>query len=84
MEGTEDTGTDVISCWNLYQNGEPVSADLFGETAVNGTEEVVFAVMFPFMEDLGGLALVPEYSEGGEKPDEAIARELTDPEQPGD
>ena len=78
QEGEEGTGTDVIACWNLYRNGTPVSSDLFGESAVNGTEEVVFAVMFPFMEDLSGLALVPEYSEGGEKPDEAIALEPTD------
>ena len=31
--------------------------------------------MFPFMEDLSGLKLVPEYSEAGEKPEEAIALE---------
>jgi len=28
QEGLEPTGTDVIACWNLYQNGEPVSSDL--------------------------------------------------------
>ena len=82
MEGAEDTGTDVIGSWNLYQNGEPVSVDLFGAAEVNGTDEVVFSVMFPFLEDLSGLTLVPEYSEGGEKPDEAIVLELTDQEQP--
>ena len=81
QEGEEGTGADVIACWNLYQNGEPVSPDLFGESAVNGTEEVVFAVMFPFMNDLSGLALVPEYSEGGEKPDEAIPLEPDETDQ---
>ena len=75
QEGAEGNGTDVIVCWNLYQNGELVSADLFGESAVNGTEEITFSVMFPWMEDLSGLTLVPEYSEGGEKPDEAIVLE---------
>ena len=71
QEGKESTGTDVIACWNLYQNGELVSADLFGESAVNGTDEVVFSVMYPYIDDLSGLTLVPEYSEAGEKMDEA-------------
>ena len=74
QEGADSTGTDVISCWNLYQNGELVSCDLFGESAVN-EDDVTFAVMFPFMEDISGLTLVPEYSDAGEKPDEAIALE---------
>ena len=74
QEGEEETGTDVIVCWNLYQNGEPVSCDLFGASEVL-TDGLVFSVMFPFMEDLSGLTLVPEYSSGGEKPDEAIILE---------
>ena len=74
QEGADSTGTDVISCWNLYQNGELVSCDLFGESAVN-EDDVTFAVVFPFMEDISGLTLVPEYSDAGEKPDEAIALE---------
>ncbi len=75
QEGEEADGTDVIVCWNLYQKDELVSADLFGATAVHGTEKLTFGVMFPFMEDLSGLKLVPEYSEAGEKPEEAIALE---------
>ena len=74
QEGEEGTGTDVISTWNLYQNGELVSYDLFGASAVN-QDDVTFSVMFPFMEDLSELALIPEYSDAGEKPDEAIALE---------
>lgn len=74
QEGEEGTGTDVIVCWNLYQDGEPVSTDLFGASEAL-EDDVVFSVMFPVMEDLSGLALVPEYSEGGEKPDEAILLE---------
>ena len=74
QEGEEETGTDVIACWNLYQNSELVSCDLFGASEVL-TDGVAFSVMFPFMEDLSGLTLVPEYSEGGEKPDEAIILE---------
>ena len=75
QEGEEGTGTDVISCWNLYQNGELVSADLYGASEVIGTDEVIFEVIYPHMDDISGLSLVPEYSEGGEKPDEAIALE---------
>ena len=75
QEGEEETGTDVIACWNLYQNGELVSCDLSGASEVL-TDGVVFSVMFPYMEDLSGLTLVPEYSAGGEKPDEAIPLEL--------
>ena len=44
QEGEEGTGTDVIVCWNLYQNDELVSVDLCGESAVNGTD-------LPFMID---------------------------------
>ena len=36
---------------------------------------MTFAVMFPYMEDLSGLSLVPEYSDAGEKPEEAIVLE---------
>ena len=68
----------MIICWNLYQNGRPVSCDLFGETTVSNTEDIVFSVMFPFMDDLSGLTLVPEYSDAGEKPDEAIMLEPMD------
>lgn len=75
QEGEEETGTDVIGCWNLYQNGELVSADLYGASEVIGTDEIVFEVLFPRLNDLNGLSLVPEYSEGGEKPDEAIMLE---------
>ena len=74
QEGEEETGTDVIACWNLYQNGEPVSCDLSGASEVLA-DDVTFSVMFPFMEDLSGLTLVPEYSSAGEKPDEAIPLE---------
>ena len=75
QEGEEETGTDVIGCWNLYQNGEPVSVDLCGASRVNGTEEVIFEIMYPRMDDLSGLTLVPEYSLGGEKAEEAISLE---------
>ena len=71
QEGLESSGTDVIACWNLYRNGELVSYDLYGATEVL-MDGVAFSVMFPYMEDLSGLTLVPEYSDAGEKPEEAI------------
>ena len=71
QEGAKETETDVIVCWNLYQNGELVSYDLSGVSEVL-EDGVVFSVMFPYMEDLSGLTLVPEFSEAGEKPEEAI------------
>lgn len=79
QEGKEGTGTDVIFSWNLYQNGELVSYDLFGASEVH-EDDVTFSVMFPFMEDLSGLSLVPEYSGAGEKTDEAIILEPMDQE----
>ena len=71
-----DTGTDVISSWNLDQNGELVSCDMFGASEVH-EDNVTFSLMFPFMENLSGLSLVPEYSKAGEKTDEAIILEPT-------
>ena len=71
QEGEEGTGCDVIACWNLYQRGELVSCDLFGASEVL-EDGVAFSVMFPYVEDFNGLTLVPEYSDAGEKPEEAI------------
>lgn len=74
QEGLESAGTDVIACWNLYQNGKLVSGDLDGASEVL-PDGVAFSIMFPYMEDLSGLALVPEYSDAGERTDEAIVLE---------
>jgi hypothetical protein len=78
QNGEEGDGKDFVCGWNLYRNGEMVSCDLFGgaETLEDG---VVFSVMYPYMDDFSGLTLVPEYSEAGEKPDEAITLEPMDP-----
>ena len=75
QEGEEETGTDVIVCWNLYQNGGLVSPDLYGASMVSGTDGIIFDGMYPCINDLSGLALVPEYSEGGDCPEETIALE---------
>ena len=81
QEGADETGTDVIACWNLYQNGELVTADLYGASEVTSETDVVFGVMYPYLDDLSNLMLVPEYSEAGEKPEEAIALTVETPEQ---
>ena len=73
QNGEDSGGVDVIVCWNLYQNGELVSQDLYGASSVPETGEgVVFDGMYPRMDNLSGLTLVPEYAEAGEKPEEAI------------
>ena len=74
QEGLEGIGTDVIACWNLYRNGELVSYDLDGSSEVL-SDGVGFFTMYPYIEDMEGLTLVPEYSEAGEKPEEAIVLE---------
>lgn len=75
QEGGEETGTDSIGCWILYRDGNPVSADLYGAFYINDMDEITYELMFPRMDDLNGLMLVPEYTRGGEKPEEAIALE---------
>ena len=75
----EGTGTDAVVFWVLYQNGEPVSDDLYGANDVF-EDDVTFSVMFPAMEDLSGLSIVPEYGDAGVKPEEAIVLEAVQPE----
>ena len=75
QDGEDDGSGDTVVSWILYQDGEPVSGDLYGACFVDGTEEVVFELMFPLMDDLHGLSLVPEYSASGEKPEEAVPLE---------
>ena len=79
QEGKEGSGTDVISCWNLYQNGIQVAYDLYGASSVLDSGEILFEVVFPRPDDVNGLSLVPEYLEAGEKPDEAIALTVSVP-----
>ena len=73
QEGEDDTGTDLIMWWNLYQNGEPVDLDGDGGCYVSEDGGVVFELQYPLLNSLEGLSLVPEYSDSGEHPEEAIA-----------
>ena len=73
QNGEEESGTDVILCWNLYQNGELLSSDLYGASRVDETKgEVIFEVMYPLVDNPANLSLVPEYAQAGENPAEAI------------
>ncbi len=72
QEGEESDGTDLILGWNLYKDGEMVSGDLYGASYVGEEDAVIFEVMFPYMDELSGLTIVPEYAKSGEHPDEAI------------
>ncbi len=73
QEGKDDTGTDLIMWWNLYQNGEPVDLDGDGGSYVSEDSGVVFELQYPLLSSLEGLSLVPEYSDSGEHPEEAVA-----------
>ncbi len=73
QEGEDTEGTDLIISWNLYQHGEFVSGDLYGGTSINNTDEVVFELQYPVMDDTEDLSLIPEYAQSGEHPDEAIS-----------
>ena len=66
QEGKEGTGTDVISSWNLYQNGELVSYDLFGASEVH-EDDVTFSVMFPLWKISVGCLLFPNTVELAKK-----------------
>lgn len=71
-ETTDTAGTDLILGWNLYWNGQPVFRDYDIGTLLNGDDEVIFDLQYPYLTDLGGLSLVPSYSQTGEQPDEFI------------
>ncbi len=73
QEGEDAEGPDLIISWNLYRDGEFVSCDLYGATGVDGTEDVVFELQYPVTDNTENLALVPEYAQAGERPDEAVA-----------
>ena len=66
---------DIIMSWNLYQNGKPVSRTGVQSIRTEGTERMVFDLLYPHMDELEGLTLVPEYSRSGEHPEEAIMME---------
>lgn len=68
----EDHGVDVIDVWNLYQNGQLVSAQ--GTEGINCADEttIVYDMLYPHMDNLDGLTLVPEYTRSGEHMDEAL------------
>lgn len=70
---------DMISHWNLYQNGLAVSGHGTQSVCTAGTREICFDQLYPHLESLQGISLVPVYSQSGEHPDEAILLELITP-----
>ena len=66
---------DVIADWKLYQNGAAVNgAGTEGARLTDGTT-IEFSLLFSRLDQLDNLTLVPEYSQTGEHPDEAISIE---------
>ena len=74
----EDTGeiaADLLIYWDLYRNGQPL--EIYGENQVSleGADEVIYRMQFPYMDDLNGLQFVPQYARSGAHADEAIQLE---------
>ena len=70
---------DVIWDWHLYQNGQLVAEYGADGCGPAGENRLVYELLYPRMESLDGLTLVPWYSDSGEHPDEAIRLERIDP-----
>jgi hypothetical protein len=66
---------DIIDSWNLYQNGKRISTHGTEEIGAVDKEGLFYDLVFPRMDNVEGLTLVPEYSKSGEHPDEAISIE---------
>ena len=68
----ETKGCDTIINWNLYQKGQLVSK--CGVQSITGKEpdSIDFDLLYARMNSLEDLTLVPEYSQTGEHPEEAI------------
>ncbi len=66
---------DIIESWNLYQNGVLISQEGTQSIRTEGTQEIIFDQLYPHMESIEGLSLVPVFSQSGEHPDEAVCIE---------
>lgn len=76
--GDGEISTDLIIYWDLYRNGQ-VMDDVYGENRVfMDGDEVVYEMLFPRMDNLSSLSLVPMYTRSGAHEDEAIALQAGD------
>ena len=66
---------DIIMNWNLYQNGKRIGETGVQSVRAEGTKDMVFELLYPHLTSITGLSLVPDYSQSGEHPDEAIPLE---------
>ncbi len=66
-----EEGLDIIESWNLYQNGVLISKEGTQSIRTEGNE-IVFEQLYPHIESIDGLSLVPVFSQTGEHADEAI------------
>ena len=67
-----EEGLDIIESWNLYQNGALISKTGTQSIQTEGTQEILFEQLYPHMERVDDLSLVPVYTQSGEHMDEAI------------
>ena len=63
---------DIVSDWKLYRNGIPVEGNGTESISAADDKTLEFTVLFSRLDGLENLTLVPEYSQTGEHPDEAI------------
>lgn len=68
----DGNGSDLLLGWNLYQNGKLISRDGVQNISCPDANTARFVVLWPYMNDLNGLSLVPEYTQSGEHADEAL------------
>ncbi len=66
---------DIIESWNLYQNGVLISREGTQSIRTEGAQEIIFEQLYPHMESIEGLSLIPVFSQSGEHSDEAISIE---------
>lgn len=74
----EGIGGDQIISWSLYRNSEPLYQVTEQDTVDGGDETLFFELKFPAVSDPEGLNLVPEYSQSGPHPDEAVRLWITE------
>ena len=63
---------DTVCDWKLYQNGTPVKGYGTESIRVLDDQTLAFTLLFDRVEEAEQLTLVPEYTQSGEHPEEAI------------
>lgn len=75
MDWESEEKLDMIMDWNLYQNGKLIGTAGVQSIREAGTQDIEFDLLYPHTASAAGLTLVPDYSQSGEHPEEAIRLE---------